>query len=727
MRSLLIDNYDSYTYNLFQLMAQVYGTDPVVVRNDDPRCVELAQELGAVVISPGPGDPRDPHDFGMCGDVIQHARVPILGVCLGHQGISANSGADVTRAPRARHGFVSTIRHTNDELFHGIPQDFAAVRYHSLCVREPLPPELEPLAWAEDGVLMAHRHRRLPFWGVQFHPESVLTEYGCRLLWNFGEIVASHQRRPGALSTGKRRYTAHTRKMPLPAGGEEIHAALFGGSEHTAWLDSARPAPGLARYSYLAEASGELGEVLTYRLGDERVRVEKVGGAVGRVPGSIFEVLDKEIGRRAISAPQVPFDFTGGYIGYFGYELKAECGSTARHASELPDAVWIFVDRLAVIDHAAGTLWLVALSDTSPHSEEAALRWLELAEVALNAAERPADRESVDREPGGTDAAAARSAAARAAALRTVVEDGLVRNRGRYLADIRHCQEKLLAGETYEVCVTNTAVLPREDDPLRFYLRLRRRNPAPYAAYIAAGGVRIACSSPERFLKIDRSRVVESKPIKGTLPRGGTPEEDDRLRAELAADPKTRSENLMIVDLLRNDLGRVCVPGSVHVPNLMQVESYTTVHQLVSTVRGRLREDMSVIDCVRACFPGGSMTGAPKLRTMEIIDELETRARGPYSGTIGFLSCDGTADLNITIRTAVFTDSHLLVGAGGAIVLDSDPAAEYEEMMLKAMAVANGLPDRVPAPQAATENGTAREESPVRDESPARGEREVRP
>jgi para-aminobenzoate synthetase len=681
IRSLLIDNYDSYTYNLFQLMAQVYGVEPVVVHNDNPRCVELADELGCVVISPGPGDPLDSHDFGMCAEVLQQAQVPLLGVCLGHQGIGANAGADVARAPQARHGYVSKIRHTTDELFRGIPQGFSAVRYHSLCVSEPLPPELEPIAWSEDSVLMALRHRRRPFWGVQFHPESILTEYGSRLLWNFGQIVASYQKR-GGVTAGKQLYTAHTREIRVRADSAAVYSALFGRSQHTAWLDSVRTDLGLARFSYLVEASTQLGEVLTYRLAEGKVFIEEVDGAVRCIPGSIFEVLDKEISRRVINAPQLPFDLIGGFVGYFGYELKAECGASARHTSDLPDAVWIFADRLAVVDHANDTIHLVALSGTSSQSETAALRWLDLAEtIVRQAAGRCAARAELDQPESPNPGA-----------LRASAETALVRDREQYLADILRCKEKLLAGETYEVCVTNTLLFPRTVDPLRFYARLRRRNPAPYSAYLSAGGVQIACSSPERFLRIDRSRVVESKPIKGTLPRGLIPDEDDRLRRSLASDPKTRAENLMIVDLLRNDLGRVCEPGSVHVPTLMQVESYATVHQLVSTVRGRLRHDVSAVDCVRACFPGGSMTGAPKLRTMEIIDEIETRARGPYSGTIGFLSCDGTADLNIAIRTAVFTEKELLIGAGGAIVLDSDPAAEYEEMLLKAMAPMLGLP-----------------------------------
>jgi para-aminobenzoate synthetase len=493
-------------------------------------------------------------------------------------------------------------------------------------------------------------------------------------------VVTSNLKRRG-VAGATRLYTAHTREIRARVDSAVVYSALFGRSQHTAWLDSVRTDLGLARFSYLVEASAQLGEVLTYRLTERKVFIEEVDGAIRCIPGSVFEVLDKEIGRRVINAPQLPFDLVGGFVGYFGYELKAECGASARHTSDLPDAVWIFADHLAVVDHPNDTIYLVALSDTSPESETAALSWLDSAETIV--------KKATDHCPARAESDHSESPSS--GALRASAETALARDRDQYLLDILGCKAKLLAGETYEVCVTNTLLFPRTIDPLHFYVRLRRRNPAPYSAYLSAGGVQIACSSPERFLRIDRSRMVESKPIKGTLPRGFIPAEDERLRMSLASDPKTRAENLMIVDLLRNDLGRVCEPGSVHVPTLMQVESYSTVHQLVSTVRGRLRHGVSAVDCVRACFPGGSMTGAPKLRTMEIIDEIETRARGPYSGTIGFLSCNGTADLNIAIRTAVFTENDLLIGAGGAIVLDSDPVAEYEEMLLKAMAPMLGL------------------------------------
>ena len=285
----------------------------------------------------------------------------------------------------------------------------------------------------------------------------------------------------------------------------------------------------------------------------------------------------------------------------------------------------------------------------------------------------------------------------------------LARSHDEYLADIAACERHLRDGESYELCLTNSIAAEVDADPLALYIELRRVNPAPFASYLRFGDLAVLSSSPERFLSVDRDGRAEAKPIKGTSPRGADADEDTRLAARLRDDEKNRAENLMIVDLLRNDLGSVCAVGSVEVPSLMAVESYETVHQLVSTVRGRLRPGTGAVECVRACFPPGSMTGAPKLRSVEILDRLEGRARGVYSGAIGYFGLGGGCDLSVTIRTIVLDGAAgksssaaaeasaaapdppvgaatATIGAGGAIVLGSDPEREYEEMLLKAAA-----------------------------------------
>ena len=219
---------------------------------------------------------------------------------------------------------------------------------------------------------------------------------------------------------------------------------------------------------------------------------------------------------------------------------------------------------------------------------------------------------------------------------------------------------------------------------------LRERNPAPFAAYLNTGEVQIVSASPERFLEL-RGRQVETRPIKGTRPRGATPEEDRRLGAELLASEKDRAENVMIVDLLRNDLSRVCRDHTVLTPEICVLESFATVHHLVSTVTGELRPGLDAVDLLRATFPGGSITGAPKIRAMEIIAELEPTRRGPYCGAIGWLGGDGWMDTSITIRTYAIKDGMVAFQAGGGIVADSDPAAEYEETLDKARALIEAL------------------------------------
>lgn len=682
LRTLLVDNYDSFTYNLYQLIAEVNGLEPVVVPNDAAEVPALTG-FDNIVISPGPGRPDVPRDFGISRRLIAEADLPLLGVCLGHQGIVLAAGGTVTAAPAARHGHPDRITHDGRDLFAGVPAGFTAVRYHSLCAARPLPDALEITATSPDGVVMGIRHRQRPQWGVQFHPESVASEHGATILRNFARLTRDHatRHRPGRHPD---RASAEAWREGVPRAalgdrvelrvlhevvgravdGEAVFGALYSRSGDAFWLDSAHVEPGLDRFSFLGDASGPLAEVVRYRVGDGSVEVESRAGR-RVVAGTVLDYLSDALRRRTARFPDVPFDFAGGYVGYLGYEVKADCGGAAAYRSPTLDAQWIFADRLIVVDHLARRTHLIALTDSD--SLAANQLWLARTRASLDTLPDWTEPEPVPLSADEQEVAAGRG-------------------RERYLADIDAIRAQLRAGETYEVNLTDTVHVPDDADGAAVYRLLRHRNPAPYAAFLRFGDLEVACSSPERFLKVDRTRMVESKPIKGTAPRGHTSAADENLRRALELDPKTRAENLMIVDLLRNDLGRVCEVGSVHVPELMTAESYATMHQLVSTVRGRLRPEVDVIDCLRACFPGGSMTGAPKLRTMEIIDGLETEARGVYSGTIGFLGLNGTADLNIVIRTAVRYGGQWRVGAGGAIVLDSDARAEYHEMVLKAAA-----------------------------------------
>jgi para-aminobenzoate synthetase len=316
------------------------------------------------------------------------------------------------------------------------------------------------------------------------------------------------------------------------------------------------------------------------------------------------------------------------WVGYFGYACRPDLPAIRRPDAPMPDAVWMRTRHVHVVHH--------------PETDPA---------VAALVGGRPPDVPVPDE----------------------------------YAAAFAEVQEQLRAGNSYEVNLTHRLAVRSDLDPVTAYLRLRALNPAPYAGYLQHHGRSLLSSSPERFATVDRHRTLETKPIKGTTPRGATPEEDADLRRQLATDPKFRAENLMIVDLLRNDVGMVADPGTVEVPVLMEVESYASVHQLVSTVRGRLRDDVTTIGALRALFPAGSMTGAPKLRTMEVIRAVESTARGPYAGAFGWIAGDGRADLGVVIRTLTTPgDGTWELGTGGGITVRSDVAEEYAESRWKA-------------------------------------------
>jgi para-aminobenzoate synthetase len=688
VKTLLVDNHDSYTHNVFHLLAAASGEEPMVVNNDAVSWRVLTRmDFDAIVLSPGPGHPSRWHDFGVCSDILRHSEVPVFGICLGHQGIGNLLEGDVKRAPMAMHGRLSRVMHEGKGLFKGVPQGFSVVRYHSLAITSPPGPEGSIVAWSEDGVVMGVEHTKRPIWGVQFHPESISTEYGLKIAENFFELAERHQRsetRPAGRATivprsGKPapqtdaeetggELELRMRTLDGQAPTEQVYEQLFAHHDPSFWLDSADAPTWLAQCSYMGTTAGPDRCFVSYDVDSGEVAINR-GGVATVEQKSIFDYLQREMGRIKIDPPEgVERGLVGGYVGYLGYELKADCGSPNEHSSDLPDAALMLANRVVAVDHTKDKTYVFALCrGEDPEAE----LWLDAAEdlikraIAAPPAERPLAPPS---DPGG----------------HVGFRSG--RGRTRYLTDIARSQAELLAGESYEVCLTDQFTTDASPEPFELYRQLRRSNASPFAAFLHFGENAIVSSSPERFISVDRQRQVMARPIKGTISRVDDAIEDAARRTGLEEDEKTYAEHLMIVDLLRNDLGVVCDVDSVEVPHLMVVEPYATVHQMVSTIVGRLEDGRSAVDCVRATFPGGSMTGAPKERTMEIIDDLEQEARGVYSGSVGYFGADGYTDLNIVIRTIVMRPGRTTIGAGGAIVMQSDPEEEFDEILLKARA-----------------------------------------
>ena len=459
------------------------------------------------------------------------------------------------------------------------------------------------------------------------------------------------------------------RPLPFAVNCEEAYPLLTGGAEYSFWLDSAREESPMSVASYVGVVPAQLSPL----------RVDSARAAAESGGEDPFAQLEAALARAprvhpdTAAATGLPAGLRGGYVGYFGYEARAAMGLEhghpvpgylPAHEALTPDSLWLPAVRYLVHEHArpgaAARSWLVG--DES---------WCEAAEQLLRAAGERASEIAPVNAPELAELLLFPAPAAEA-----------------YMDSVRASQHEIYEGNSYEVCLTAQTVAriqnPSPELFFELYRRQRAHNSAPYAAYLRCGDFSVLSSSPERFLSVDTHRNAQTKPIKGTVPRGATPEEDAAAAAWLRTDEKTRAENLMIVDLLRNDLSLVSEPHTVRVPVLMGVESYSTVHQLVSTVSSRLREGVSAVAAARACFPGGSMTGAPKPSTMQIIEGLEGRARGVYSGALGFVSADGSANLSIVIRTLVaHDDGTVTLAAGGAIVADSDPTAEYEEMLTK--------------------------------------------
>ncbi|GAA1771280.1 aminodeoxychorismate synthase component I [Agromyces humatus] len=447
---------------------------------------------------------------------------------------------------------------------------------------------------------------------------------------------------------------------------ELVFRGLFADAAYAVWLDGGSDAD--SGISVLAAAHAT-SEFVTVDAARGTVMRSMPAGADPRGvshEASVFEVLADGL-RDAVAesdGAEVPGPL--GWYGWFGYELGALVNEVPADQAETPDAAFLFVDRAVVFDHGARSVGLVWLEGQPVTAGEVWADEVELAVAALDDARFPADVVEVTGQ------------------LPTVHW----RHRpGRYAELIAECQAAIVRGDAYQLCLTNRVDVDTRPDPAATYLALRASSPSHHGGYIRFGGLALLSASPEQFLHVDADGLVSTKPMKGTRPRGADPLSDAALRRELVESDKERAENLMIVDLMRNDLGRIAELGSVSVPNLLDVEEYAHVHQLVSTVQARLRHPLTALDVVRAAFPAGSMTGAPKVSAMTILHGLEAGPRGVYSGAFGYLGVDGSADLAMVIRSIVLTPAGASIGTGGGITALSDPDEEIEETRVKARAL----------------------------------------
>jgi para-aminobenzoate synthetase component I len=462
----------------------------------------------------------------------------------------------------------------------------------------------------------------------------------------------------------------------------------------------------LGRYSFVAadpavvvRSKGTTTEVLqggTWRSAQ--------GDALGTMRGMLRDAQIEPV-------PGLP-PFQGGAAGYIGYDyggVLEQVPPTRYDDLALSDVVLGLYDWVIAWDHQVRAAWIVSLGvpGCGPERAQRARERLEAVSARISGTSSRANARDLARqlpeparkiprsardEVGAPQPAPSYPVTSTDAALAIGLRSTFT-HRG-YLDAVARVREYIVAGDIFQANLSQRFHAPLREPPFELYRRLRTRNPAPFAAYLGFGDLTILSASPERFLRLDHERQVETRPIKGTRPRGLAPMHDAALGRALAESEKDRAENVMIVDLLRNDLSRVCRPGTVRVPELFALEQHPTVHHLVSTVVGELESSADAVDLVRAAFPGGSITGAPKVRAMEIIAELEPTRRGVYCGSIGYLSATGAMDTSIVIRTLVASGGEVYFQAGGGIVADSDPELEYRETLDKA----RGLIETLAAP-----------------------------
>lgn len=443
---------------------------------------------------------------------------------------------------------------------------------------------------------------------------------------------------------------------------------LFSNEKYSFLLDSGRDTESLGRYSFMGS-----NPFLTIEAKNSKILVDK-GKEKIELDGNPFVILNQYLNKYKVEN-QTTIPFIGGAVGFLSYDLCHHVEVIPRNAVDdihIPDMIMGFYDLIIVFDNLEEKVFVVSICFSDSNMDIVKEKVASIKEK-IEKSNEALDTSHLDDYYKNNEV--------------ELVSNFTFEN---YCKAIEKAKKYIYEGDIFQMNMTQRFTTLVNRHPLNIYEHLREINPAPFAAYLNYGETKVLSSSPERFIQIRKGKV-ETRPIKGTMPRGKTVEEDNINMEQLKDSTKDRAENLMIVDLLRNDLGRVSKFSSVVVPEIFKIESYATVHHLVSVVTGELKPEYNTVDCLKAMFPGGSITGAPKIRAMEIIDELEPTCRNVYTGCIGYIGFDGDADWNIVIRTILMKGHRAYYQVGGGIVWDSVPEKEYQETMDKGSALMSVL------------------------------------
>lgn len=575
----LLDNYDSFTYNLYQYFGEL-GEDIIVKRQDAITITEIeAMQPDLIVISPGP---CTPNESPLSLAILEHfmGQIPILGVCLGHQAIGQFFGGKVVQAKRPIHGKTTPILHDQQGVFTDLVNPLEVTRYHSLVIeRSTLPEELLITAESDDGEIMGIRHKTLPIEGIQFHPEAILTQSGHQLLknalqnakmWRLQHAAAPWIVKPLSVSIPPYLLFPAFKEKPSPF-----------------FLDSGNDYKELGRYSYMG--SSPFLEATAY---PDRLELFWVNRAHREIiplqKSQSLNFLNESQSKYHVLHP--PFPFSGGAVGFLSYDLKDEIESLSNSTvDDLTLPLWRFAwyDGIVIYDHFQEKYWITACGIDeygTCHADLAHARVACLEQILY-----PFVPEQLG-EPEDL--------------MHSTIDPSV--SHAQYLSDLKRVIDYIYAGDIYQANLTQRFSMVWEGDPWDLYSRLHRQNPAPFAAFLPYSDFQILCSSPERFIRIQTDGQIETRPIKGTRPRGKSPEDDQSQAIELQNSSKDRAELTMIIDLERNDLGRICEFGTVKVTDLIKLEKYPTVWHLASTITGQLRSGLEPSDIIQAVFPGGS-------------------------------------------------------------------------------------------------------------------------